>query len=188
MPVAIDGKRHMKANCSACTFLMNLSGLIPEEKFPDGNSLRCGKESRYVAGFPPAITDPLTESCDQFIEYDPHRPRWEWDENKNKKNIEKHGVSFEDAVAALDADKNSFRYVAKSWDDLTDFDFDGNGVIRTFANTDPVRDVYLFTYNEKVWALVSTLRGEFGKIKQRVISARRASLEEQTMYDLRKKL
>ena len=146
--------------------------------------MRCGKEDRYVKGFPPAITDPSSETCEKFIQHDPLRSRWEWDEDKNNKNVEKHGISFQDAVAALDSDANSFRYVAKSWESLDNLDYEEKGIQRTFSNTDPVRDIYLFKHEENVWVLVSTLRGEFGLITQRVISVRRARSEEQLPYRL----
>ena len=174
----------MNTTCSFCTFLIDLSGLIPESSIPDRISQRCGKEERYIGGFPRAVNDPLSESCESFVKYDPQRSSWEWDENKNSKNIEKHGISFQDAVVALDSDANSFRSVAKDWEDLDDLDYETKGILRSFANTDPVRDVHLFERDGKIWVLVSTLRGELGLMTQRVISVRRARAEEQVSYQL----
>jgi|SRR5690554_3538948 len=173
----------MKNTCALCTFLINVAGLIPESALPDGISLRCGKEERFVGGWPPPVRDPASENCEKFIGLDLQRSRWEWDDNKNQKNVEKHGISFHDAVSALDSDENSVRFVSKSWESLDSLDFEQAGIPRTAANTDPVRDTYLFEHDGKVWVLVSTLRGEFGLITQRVISVRRARSEEQGLYE-----
>ncbi|HBP6144012.1 hypothetical protein AO893_29810 [Pseudomonas aeruginosa] len=178
----IWGYEFMSKTCSLCTFLFETSGLIPESNLPDGISLRCMKEEKFVGGWPPPVRNPSNESCEKFVEFSPQRPRWEWDDNKNRKNIEKHGISFQDAVSALDLDENSVRYVSKSWESLDSLDYEKKGIQRTFANTDPVRDLYIFKYNEKVWVLASTLRGEFGLITQRVISVRRARADEQDFY------
>lgn len=161
---------------------MDLSGLMAEESVPDRVLVRCGKEERFIDGFPRAVRSPATESCERFLEFDPRRSRWEWDDEKNKKNIEKHGISFQCATSALDLDKNSVRHVAKTWEDLSNLNYEEKGIQRSFANSDPVRDVYLFEHDQKIWVLVSTLRGEFGLISQRVISVRRARSEEQAAY------
>lgn len=174
----------MKNTCSFCTFLMDVSQLLPESALPDGISLRCGKEEKIVAGWPPPVRNPLSESCEKFVVFDPHRARWEWDDNKNRQNIEKHGISFQDAVSALDLDKNAVRFVSKSWESLDSIDFEEAGIPRTVANTDPVRDIYVFKHDGGVWALVSTLRGEFGLGTERVISVRRARDNEKRFYDL----
>jgi uncharacterized DUF497 family protein len=173
----------MKNTCSACTFLINITGLIPESALLDGVSVRCGKEERFVDGWPPPVRDPARESCEKFIGFNPQRSRWEWDNNKNQTNIQKHGISFEEATSALDSDNKSVRFVAKSWESLDSLDYEQAGIPRTFANTDPVRDLYLFKHNGKVWALVSTLRRELGLTTERVISARRARDDEQSLYE-----
>lgn len=173
----------MKNTCSLCTFLVDVSGLIAESDLPDGITLRCGKEERFVAGWGPPVRRPEVESCEEFIGYDAQRSGWEWDDNKNKTNAEKHGISFEDAVTALKADNRSFRFVSKSWESLDSLDYEKLGIQRTMANTDPVRDTYLFESDGKVWVLVSTLRGEFGLTTQRVISVRRARVDEQGIYE-----
>lgn len=173
----------MSKTCSTCTFMFDTSALIPNSKLPDGISLRCVKEERFVGGWPPPVRNPLTESCDKFAEDPPQRSHWEWDDNKNKKNIEKHGISFADATSALDSDDNSVRFIAKSWESLDSLDYEAKGIQRTLANTDPVRDQHLFKFNGKVWVLVSTLRGEFRLMTQRVISVRRARPDEQSLYE-----
>lgn len=173
----------MKNTCSTCTFLINVSGLIPESALPDCVSLRCGKEERFVGGWPLPVREPERENCEKFIAFNPQRSQWEWDDNKNQKNIKKHGISFEEATSALDSDKNSLRYVSKSREPLDSLDYEKAGIPRTFANTDPWRDQYLFKYDGKVWILVSTLRHELGLTTQRVISVRRARDDEKSLYE-----
>lgn len=173
----------MNNTCSACTFLINVAGLIPESALPDGVSLRCGKEERFVGGWPLPVRNPARESCEKFISSNPQRSRWEWDDNKNQRNIKKHGISFEEATSALDSDKKSVRFVSKSWESLDSLDYEQAGIPRTFANTDPVRDQYLFKLDGKIWALVSTLRRELGLTTERVISVRRARNDEQSLYE-----
>lgn len=163
--------------------MLDTSGMIPSSNLPDGVPTICMKEDRATGGWPPPIREPLIEVCHNFVLNSPMRSRWEWDENKNTKNMEKHGISFADAVLALDSDENSFRYVAKSWESLDSLDYEAKGIDRTFANTDPVRDQYLFKFDGKIWLLVSTLRGEFGLMMQRVISVRRARPDEVKLYD-----
>ena len=173
----------MKNTCSHCTFLIDVSGLIPVSSLPDGIVLRCMKEERFVAGWPAPVRKPEVENCEEFIELNPQRSRWEWDDSKNHQNVEKHGISFEDAAAALEADNRSIRLVSKSWESLESLDYEGLEIQRTMANTDPVRDTYFFEKGGKVWVLVSTLRGEFGLTTQRVISVRRARSNEQSIYE-----
>lgn len=173
----------MSETCSICTFMLDTSGLIPSAELPDGVPMRCMKEERAVGGWPPPIRNPLIENCEKFVVKSPMGSRWEWDDNKNIKNMEKHGISFADAISALDSDKNSLRYVAKSWESLDSLDYEAKGIQRTFANTDPVRDQHLFELDGKVWLLVSTLRGEIGLMTQRVISVRRARPDELKLYE-----
>jgi len=156
---------------------------MPESGMPDGVLLRCGKEERFVGGWPLPVNDPESDSCESFIAFNPQRSQWEWDDNKNQININKHGISFEKATSALDLDGNSVRLQSKNWEPLDTLDYEHAGISRTFANTDPVRDQYLFECDGKVWVLFSTLRGELGLTTQRVISARRARDDEQSLYD-----
>jgi uncharacterized DUF497 family protein len=173
----------MKKTCSYCTFLINLSGLIPESDLPDNVLLRCGKEARFFEGWPLPVRNPEAESCEDFIAHSPQRSKWEWDENKSRINTFKHGISFEEATSALDLDRNALRIQSKSWESLESLDYENAGIPRTSANTDPVRDQYLFKRDGKVWALISTLRGELGLMTQRVISVRRAREGEQNLYE-----
>lgn len=162
---------------------MDVSGLLQESDLLDGILLRCGKEERFAEGWPPPISDPSTETCDKFAAFDPTRSRWEWDQNKSLQNLEKHGISFQDAVWSLDSDAKALRFVSRSWELLDGLDYEQMGISRTIANTDPVRDLYIFEHAGKLWTLVSTLRGDIGFLSQRVISVRRARDDEQALYE-----
>ncbi len=83
---------------------------------------------------------------------------FEWDENKRKYNLGKHGIDFIDAIAIFD-DPNRI-----------EFDNNRKGEIR-FETIGMVHDVILF--------LVYTSRGS----KKRIISVRRASKNERKTYD-----
>ncbi|MFT6693982.1 MAG: uncharacterized DUF497 family protein [Neolewinella sp.] len=172
----------MSTACSKCAFLGTLQGLIPKSEMPDDFVWRCMKEGREVGGWPRPVKDADNDTCDEFTAIDSNRSRWEWDENKSKKNLEKHGISFQDAVLALDADAKAVRVQSNSWESLDNLDFEGAGIARTSANTDPVRDLYIFENEENIWVLVSTLRGELALITERVISVRRARPSEMALY------
>lgn len=161
---------------------MNLSGLLKESDVPDGILIRCGKEERFSEGWPLPVKDPSTETCEKFTAFNPVSSRWEWDPKKSELNYKKHGISFQDATSSLDADPNALRYVSKSWESLEGLDYEEKGIARTMANTDPVRDIYVFEHDEKHWTLVSTLRGDIGHLSQRVISVRRARNDEIALY------
>jgi uncharacterized protein len=82
---------------------------------------------------------------------------FEWDENKERKNIEKHGIDFDQA-------KNIW-----------------NGPILEVAGSDrsgEERVVALGTHEHICYAVVYTRRGE----KLRIISARRARRKERAHY------
>ena len=83
---------------------------------------------------------------------------FEWDENKRKYNLEKHGIDFIDAIAIFDdPDRIEFENIRK-----------GETRIQTIGM---VHDIILF--------LVHTSRGR----KKRIISVRRASKNERKAYD-----
>ncbi|WP_165921699.1 BrnT family toxin [Sulfuricurvum sp. IAE1] len=154
---------------------------------PDGILTRCGKESRALEGdWPPPINQPEVESCSLFIPYDSTRPKWEWDEKKNKINSEKHGIDFNEAVQACDADPKALRIPAPKpdtqWEKLEGLNFDELGIDKNKGNLDPVRDWYLFSHWDKVWKMVTTLRGEQGLMTQRIISVHRAKPDEEELY------
>ena len=173
------------STCSNCTFLIDFRG--SPFSMPDNILTRCGKESRRMAdgGLPPSH-QPEIELCCLFTPYDSTRPKWEWDEKKNKINSEKHGIDFNEAVKAYDADPKALRIPAPKpdtqWEKLEKLDFVNLGIDKNECNLDLVRDWYLFSARDKVWKMVTTLRGERGLMTQRVISVHRAKLDEEKLY------
>lgn len=87
---------------------------------------------------------------------------FEWDENKNKKNFEKHGITFDVAVEVFS-------------------DKDGYEVNRIAASE--IRIKYVGSLGDIVLSVVYTKRGK----KYRIISARRASKTERRLYHENKK-
>ncbi len=83
---------------------------------------------------------------------------FEWDEDKEQKNIEKHNISFRDAMAVFHLD----RYTSEPYLHKT-------GEMRSFCVT---------ILEEVGVTVVYTWRGE----RIRIISARRASNEEREYY------
>ncbi len=86
------------------------------------------------------------------------KKNFEWDENKRKYNLEKHGIDFIDILEIFD-DQNRI-----------EFDNTRSGEKR-FQTIGMVNDVILF--------LVYTSRGK----KKRIISVRRASKNERKAYE-----
>lgn len=83
---------------------------------------------------------------------------FEWDENKRKYNLEKHGIDFIDTLAIFDdPDRIEFENIRQ-----------GETRVQTIGM---VHDIVLF--------LVYTLRGR----TKRIISVRRASKNERKAYD-----
>ena len=86
---------------------------------------------------------------------------FEWDENKNKNktNIEKHGISFPDATS-LWADADALQFESTQ---LTDGE---------------KRFLIIAKFNDKVWSAIFTLRND----NIRIISVRRARHNEEAIY------
>ena len=84
---------------------------------------------------------------------------FEWDENKNKTNIEKHGISFTDATN-LWADTDALQLESMQLSDLEK------------------RFLMIAKFNDKVWAAIFTLRND----NIRIISVRRARRNEEAIY------
>jgi uncharacterized protein len=85
--------------------------------------------------------------------------RFEWDNTKNKSNMEKHGIAFEEAIAAFN-DRSAIHL----------FNRDANGEIRQHV---------IGKINELIVALV-VYTNRNGNI--RLISARRANKKEREQY------
>ena len=84
---------------------------------------------------------------------------FEWDEDKNQKNIEKHGIDFNDAAMVF-ADENRIEF----FDDFHSDDEDRWQVIGK------VKEILFVVYTE---------RGDF----TRLISARKATAHERRIYN-----
>jgi len=87
-----------------------------------------------------------------------------WDSNKNRSNINKHGISFEEARSVF-LDQNAIEY----------FDTDHSDH----------EDRYLLlglSYNTRILLISYTVRKELSNIIIRIISARKATKKEQTNY------
>lgn len=84
---------------------------------------------------------------------------FDWDENKNKTNTEKHGISFPDAIN-LWADTDAVQFESKQLSD------------------EEKRFLLIAKFKNKVWAAIFTLRNN----KIRIISVRRARRNEEAIY------
>ncbi len=168
----------MSKNCSNCAFFTDYCGTQFASIFADGLTGRCLKEARIHDGWPPPVRRPDEEWCDHYLTRDPLRARWEWDENKNQRTIKERGVSFQEAIGALESDPFHIRSAVadpSKWEKLEDLDFEALGILSSSLNRDPIRDEHLFSLKGKLYVLISTLRGEVGNSKQRIISLRRTS-------------
>ncbi|MFT3929342.1 MAG: BrnT family toxin [Spongiibacteraceae bacterium] len=90
---------------------------------------------------------------------------FEWDETKNKRNIEKHGIDFNDAITIFDDDDR-----IEAIDARNDY---GETRIQVIGEAKP--GVLMAVYT---WRKNNTSR--------RMISARTASQKERAMYKLMK--
>ena len=90
---------------------------------------------------------------------------FEWDENKNRTNLQKHGICFEDAARIFEGPTRIFEGpTLETIDDRRDY-----GETR-IAAMGVVNDVILY--------VVYTMRGD----ARRLISARRANARERRKY------
>ncbi len=88
--------------------------------------------------------------------------KFEWDDNKNKKNIDKHGIDFNDALTIFDDDDR-----IEAIDDRNDY---GEERLQVIGEAKP--GVLMVAYT---WRHNNTTR--------RLISARIASKNERAMYN-----
>jgi uncharacterized DUF497 family protein len=86
---------------------------------------------------------------------------FEWDENKNQKNIEKHGIDFNDAITIFDDDDR-----IEAFDGRNDY---GEERIQVIGEAKPGILMAVYT-----WRQNGTSR--------RMISARTASKKERAVY------
>lgn len=117
--------------------------------------------------------------CEYYTKYQENK--FEWDENKNKKNIDKHGISF-DRIYDLFTDQHLLQMVEKQnkWEDLSNLD---ESVERNEGNIDPIRGKLTGIIDEKIYTAIYTFRDEIGKMRYRIISLRRAQKNEIEFYN-----
>ncbi len=84
---------------------------------------------------------------------------FEYDENKSKQNLTKHGIDF-DAAQSLWNDPNLLEIPAKK-------------------TTDEIRFLVIGIISKKYWSAVITYRGK----NIRIISVRRSRMEEVNFYE-----
>ena len=87
--------------------------------------------------------------------------QFEWDENKNIKNIDKHGIDFNDAITVFDDDER-----IEAIDDRNDY---GEERIQVIGQAKPGVLMAVYTWRKK-------------NTSRRMISARTASKKERTFY------
>jgi len=87
--------------------------------------------------------------------------KYEWDENKNKSNIEKHGLAFEDAILVFDA---PMLIAEDTRNDYCETRLSGIGIINN------IFVVVIYTENDE-------------KNIRRIISFRKATKSERTYYE-----
>lgn len=129
-----------------------------------------------------AVPSP-THSCGYFSAIVPLEQSFEWDPNKNLKNIDKHGLKFEHAFNVL-LDPSHLQMVSptESWEDTSDEYLESIGVEKNEGNSDPVRGTITGQIGDKLFTFAYTFRHEIGLLKYRVFSFRRASEEEERAY------
>lgn len=134
------------------------------------------KNSPKVGGF---LEINNSYCCEDYVEYKENK--FEWDENKNLKNIEKHGISF-DRIQDLFADQDLVQMVEKpsKWEDLSKLD---ESVERNEGNMDPIRGKLTGTIDGKAYTAIYTFRDDIAKMRYRIISLRRAQDNEIKFYN-----
>ena len=126
------------------------------------------------------IVPSSSHSCEYYLEYKKEN-QFEWDESKNRKNIEKHKISFE-CIYDLFHDKNMLQTIEQphKWEDLSKLDA---SVEKNEGNMDPIRGKLVGDIDGKLYTAIYTLRDEIGKMRYRIISLRRAKKNEIKFYN-----
>jgi hypothetical protein len=173
--------------CAQCDSFADFSGSPLEHVFGRGIPKRCLKEENRQCDWPPCISDEWKETCRFFSKRRVFLDKYEWDERKNVINISKHGISFQDAISKLESDENRVRIICppENWETLDNEQYGEDikqklvkkGVPPFDWNCDPVRDQHLFMSEKKLYELISTMRGNLGNSRIRVITAHITSSE-----------
>ncbi len=164
----------MSNTCQNCQYFRDLTSMRL--------GLRCmnNRNSPSVGDF--LIIQSLNHSCQHYK--DSKALQFEWDQNKNNTNKEKHQIGFERAHEIFN-DPNHFQMVSKSdkWEKINPDRFDALGIDRNEGNLDPVRGEIIGKIGDKLYIMVYTFRGEIGDMNYRVISLRRADKNEESTYE-----
>ncbi|MES0491203.1 MAG: BrnT family toxin [Leptospirales bacterium] len=126
------------------------------------------------------ILQNLDDSCEHYLEYKKEN-QFEWDKNKNQKNIEKHNIAF-DRIHDLFNDDKMRQMVEKKekWEDLSNL---APSIDRNEGNVDPIRGKLIGNVDGKLYTAIYTFRDEIGKMRYRIISFRRANKNESECYN-----
>ncbi len=92
--------------------------------------------------------------------------RFEWDSKKAAQNLEKHGISFEEAITAFD---DPFAFLAKDEKHSSDAE---------------LREYLLGESDHGILMVIFTVRN----IRYRIISARKANRKEKAWYEKAKRI
>lgn len=92
--------------------------------------------------------------------------QFEWDENKNQRNIEKHGIDFNDAITIFDDDER-----VEAIDDRNNY---GEERLQVIGEAKPGVLMVVYTCRNK-------------RASRRIISARTASRRERALYQSMKR-
>lgn len=163
-------------NCLTCQYFADFTDL--------GMGIRCmNKMNSPREGDFMTIND-LNYSCSHYFVYSSDR-LFEWDENKNESNKNKHGIGFA-RVHDLIKDEHMLQMVEKpeKWEDLSTLP---DHVEKNEGNADPVRGKWIGVIDEKIFTAIYTFRGAIGEMRSRIISLRRADGNECNAYEEFKK-
>ena len=110
---------------------------------------------------------------------------FEWDTNKNRTNIEKHGYSF-DSIYELYKDSNLVQLISKveKWENINIPNLKEMNVDMTRNNISPIRAKLIGNLDGRVCVAVYTFRKKHGEnTKYRIISFRDADAKETSLYN-----
>lgn len=163
-------------NCNDCQYFTNFTDL--------NLGLRCMNKMNSPRDGDFMLLRDGDSSCEHYSAYALDN-MFEWDENKNISNQNKHGIGF-DRIKDLINDKYMFQMVeqTKKWEDLSNLP---DHVDRNEGNTDPIRGKYIGTIDNNIFTAIYTFRGAIGELRARIISLRRADKGEVRTYEKFKK-
>ena len=158
-------------NCGSCQFFADLRAL--------NMSIRCMNKRNSPVPGDFLILQNIDYSCEYYQGY--KKNQFEWDQNKNQKNIKKHKIAF-DRIHDLFNDDKMIQMVERKekWEDLSNLD---PSIERNEGNLDPIRGKLIGNFDGKLYTAIYTFRDEIGKMRYRIISFRRADKNESECYN-----